>query len=87
VSLLEEKIIYENMEYEPNLHKEFNLNNQDKKERMKELIFYKMIELINQSRSYMLGPEKTATARFVSKNSMDVYLMLKKLLKKVRSEN
>jgi len=70
------------MEYEPNLHKEFNLNNQDKKERMKELIFYKMIELINQSRSYMLGLEKTTIARFVSTNSMDVYLMLKEVIKK-----
>ena len=41
-----------------------------------------MIELINKSKSYMLGPEKTATARFISKHYMDVYKILKEIIKK-----
>jgi len=82
VNLMEEKLVYKNLEYQHNLHKRSILYDRDNKERVNELIFYKMIELINRSRSYMLGPEKTATAKFISKNIIDVYVILKEIIKK-----
>ena len=86
MSLLDEKIIYENVEYKHNYHKELILIDRDKEEKLKELVFSKMIELINKSKSYMLGPEKTATARFISKHYMDVYKILKEIIKKDSNE-
>ncbi len=86
MSLLEEKIIYENMEYKPNNHKELILIDRDKEGKLNELVFKKMIELINKSRSYMLGPEKAVTARFISKYYMNVYEILKEVIKKESNE-
>ena len=82
VNLMEEKLVYKNLEYQHNLHKRSILYNRDNKERVNELIFNKMIELINGSGSYMLGPEKTATAKFITKNMIDVYMTLKEIIKK-----
>jgi len=86
VNLLEEKIIFENMEYNPNYHKELILIDRDKEGNLNKLVFEKMIELINKSRSYMLGPEKASTARFISKHYMDVYRILKEIIKKESNE-
>ena len=81
VNLMEEKLVYKNLEYEPNLHRKLILHDRDNKDRVDELIFNKLIELINRSRSYMLGPEKTAIAKFITKNIVDVYLILKEIIK------
>ncbi len=81
VNLMEEKLVYKNLEYQHNLHKRSMLSDRDIKERVDELIFNKMIELINGSGSYMLGPEKTATAKFITKNMIDVYMTLKEIIK------
>ena len=82
VNLMEEKLVYKNLEYQHNFHKRSILYDRDNEEKVNELIFNKMIELINSSRSYMLGPEKTATAKFITKNIMDVYMTLKEIIKK-----
>ncbi len=82
MSLLEKKIIYENVDYNLNLHEKSILNNGDKEDILKDLVFYKVIELINESRSYMFGPEKAVTARFISKHYIDVYKILKEIIKK-----
>ena len=79
---MEEKLVYKDLEYQHNLHKRSILYDRDNKERVNELIFNKMIELIKRSRSYMLGPEKTATAKFIAKNIIDVYMTLKEIIKK-----
>ena len=79
---MENKLVYKNLEYQHNRHKRSILNDRDNKERVNELIFNKMIELINRSRSYMFGPEITATAKFITKNIMDVYMTLKEIIKK-----
>lgn len=81
VNLMEEKLVYKNLEYQHNLHRKLILLDRDNKERDDELIFNKVIELINRSRSYMLGPEKTATAKFITRNIIDVYLILKEIIK------
>lgn len=81
VNLMEEKLVYKNLEYEHNFHKRSILYDRDNEEKVNELIFNKMIELINSSRSYMLGPEKTATAKFITKNMIDVYMTLKEIIK------
>jgi len=78
---MEEKLVYKNLEYQHNLHKRSILYDKDNNERVNELIFNKMIELMNNSRSYMLGPEKTATAKFITKNMIDVYMTLKEIIK------
>jgi hypothetical protein len=83
---LEEKIVYEKMDYKHNNHIELLLVEGEKEEILNYLVFKKMIELINRSRSYMLGPEKTSTARFISKHYLDVYKILKELIKKESSE-
>ena len=79
--MLEEKIVYENMEYESDIHKELSLKNRDNEKKLNDQVFKKIIELINRSTSYMLGPEKTSTARFISKHYMDVYETLKEVIK------
>ena len=79
---MEEKLLYKNLEYQHSLHRKLILHDRDNKERVDELIFNKMIELINRSRSYMLGLEKTATAKFITNNIVDVYLILKEIIKK-----
>lgn len=81
VNLMEEKLVYKNLEYQHNLHEKSILYDRDNKERVNELIFNKMIELINRSRSYMLGPEKAVTAKFITKNMIDVYMTLKEIIK------
>jgi hypothetical protein len=86
VSLLEEKIIYENMEYQTNYHKKLILIGRDQGRKLNDLVFEKIIELINKNKSYMLGPEKTSTARFISKHYMDVYEILKEVIKKENIE-
>ncbi len=78
---MEEKLVYKNLEYQHNLHRKLILHDRDNKEKVDELIFNKMIGLINRSRSYMLGPEKTATAKFITKNMIDVYMTLKEIIK------
>lgn len=45
-----------------------------------EIVYNKIIHLINQKRLHMLGPEKTKTAKFISENFMDVFLLLKELI-------
>ncbi len=82
VNLMEEKLVYKNLEYQHNFHRRSILYDRDNEEKVNELIFNKMIELINSSRSYMLGPEKTATAKFITKNMIDVYMTLKEIIKK-----
>ena len=82
VNLMEENLIYKNMEYQHYQHKKLISYDRDNKERVNELIFNKIVELINSSRSYMLGPEKTATAKFIAKNSLDVYKILKEIIKR-----
>ena len=82
VNLMEEKLVCKKVEYQHNLHKNSILYDRENKERINELIFNKMIELINSSRSYMLGPEKTATAKFITTHIMDVYMILKDIIKK-----
>ncbi len=79
---MEEKLVYKNLEYQHNFHKRSILYDRDNKETVNKLIFNKMIELINGSGSYMLGPEKTATAKFITKNMIDVYMTLKEIIKK-----
>lgn len=86
MSLLEEKLIFQNVDYNPNNLKELNLIDRDKEGNLNKLVFEKMIELINKSRSYMLGPEKTSTARFISKYYMNVYEILKEIIKKEINE-
>ncbi len=81
MSLLEEKIIYGKIEYKPDYHKELILIDRDIDGKLNDLIFDKIIKLINRSRSYMLGPEKTTTARFISRHFMDVYEILKEFIK------
>jgi len=81
VNLMEEKLVYKNLEYQHNFHRRSILYDRDNEEKVNELIFNKMIELINSSRSYMLGPEKTATAKFITKNMIDVYMTLKEIIK------
>ena len=81
VNLMEEKLVYKNLEYQHSLHKRSILHDRDNKETVNKLIFNKMIELIDSSRSYMLGPEKTATAKFITKNMIDVYMTLKEIIK------
>ena len=81
MNLLEEKIIYENMEYKPRYYKKMISIEGDKEGKLNDLVFKKIIELINKSRSYMLGPEKTATAKFITRNIMDVYTILKDIIK------
>lgn len=78
---MEEKLVYKNMEYQHNLHRRSILYDRDNKERVNELIFNRIIELIESSRNYMLGPEKTATANFITKNMIDVYMTLKEIIK------
>ena len=78
---MEEKLVYKNLEYQHNRYKKSILYDRDSKKRVDELIFNKMMELINRSRSYMLGPEKTATAKFITKNILDVYKILKDIIK------
>ena len=82
MSLLEEKIIVRKMDYNHNYHKDFFLINREKEEILNNLVFEKMIDLINKHRSYMLGPEKTSVARFISKHYKDVYEILKEIIKK-----
>ena len=86
MSLLEEKIIYKNVEYRFNHHKELILIDRNKERKSNDLGFKKIIELINKNRSYMLGPEKTSTARFISKHFLDVYEILKEIIKKENNE-
>ena len=86
VNLMEEKLVYKNLDYQHNLYEKSILYDRDNKERANELIFNKMIELINRSRSYMLGPEKASAARFISKHYMDVYRILKEIMKKESNE-
>jgi len=81
MKLLEEEIIYKNMEYKAIEYKKMISIERDKEEMLNDLVFKKIIELINKSRSYMLGPEKASTARFISKHHMDVYEILKKIIK------
>ncbi|MFX1338452.1 MAG: hypothetical protein ACFFDK_07570 [Promethearchaeota archaeon] len=79
---MEEKIVVEKMEYKHDYHKELFLIDREKEEILNDLVFKKMIALINKSRSYMLGPEKTSAARFISKHYRDVYKILKEIIKK-----
>jgi len=81
VNLLEEKILNHEMEYKIDSVKDLILNDRDKEEKFEELVFYKMIELINQKRAYMFGAQKAVTARVISKHSLDVYKILKELIK------
>ena len=74
------------MEYKTDYHKEMILIDRDRGEKLNNLVFKKINALINKSRSYMLGPEKSATARFISKHHMDVYKILKEVIEKENNE-
>jgi hypothetical protein len=83
---LEEKIVYEHMEYNTNNHKNMIALDRDMEKKVKDLVLEKIVKLINRSRVYMLGPEKTSTARFISKHYMDVYEILKEIIKNENRE-
>ena len=48
---------------------------------IEDLIFSNMIKIINQKEKFILGPEKTKIAGFISQNYFEVYLFLDSLLK------
>ncbi|TFG13285.1 MAG: hypothetical protein EU535_05135 [Promethearchaeota archaeon] len=79
---MEEKIKNRDVEFKINKYRDLILNDKDKEEKLEELVFYKMIELINQNSSYMFGAQKAVTARFISKHRVDVYNILKEILKR-----
>lgn len=56
-----------------NLKKELNI--------VKEIIFSNIIEIINQKEKFILGPEKSKVARFISQNYIDIYILLDNLLR------
>lgn len=82
MNLLEEKIKNLDMEYKINNDKDLILDDRDKEEKLEELVFYKIIELINQNKSYLFGAQRAVTARFISKHRVDVYNILKEILKR-----
>jgi len=81
VNLLEEKILHRDMENKLDFNKDLVLSDRDQEERFEKLVFHKMIELMNQNRTYMFGTEKAATAKFISKHRMDMYKILKEIIK------
>jgi hypothetical protein len=81
VNLLEEKILHRELECKLDFTDDLVLTNRDKEESLEKLVFYKIIELMNQKKTYMFGAEKAATARFISKHRIDVYKILKEIIK------
>ena len=43
-------------------------------------LFEEIIKLINKKKCYMLGPEKSITARFFAENYKEIYEILDKIL-------
>jgi len=63
----------------------FNENHNDHKKlernlHIREDIYRKIINLINDKRYYMLGPEKGLTARFIAENHEDIFQILIKII-------
>ena len=87
MKLLEEKTKNRDKEYKINYDKDLILNDKDKEEKLEELVFYKMIGLINQNRSYILGAQRAVTARFISNHRVGVYNTSIKFLKDDLSES
>jgi hypothetical protein len=57
-------------------------NNLEINKRNKEIIFQKIIQLIIQKNYYMLGPEKTITAKFIAENHADILQILSEVIRK-----
>ncbi|MBN1217039.1 MAG: hypothetical protein JXA99_16575 [Candidatus Lokiarchaeota archaeon] len=54
-----------------------NFKKNEEKEDFQEKIYNQIIKLINSRKSIIFGPEKSKTAKFISKNYLDVYKILK----------
>jgi len=78
--MLKENIIEENLDGVYYHHKRLIHNSKNKAIPDKE-IFKKIIDLMYKKNSYMLGPEKSKTARFIAQNSIDVYKIISEKLK------
>ena len=62
-------------------HHKYNNNSINQKDNLNK-IFHKIIEMIEGKKYYMLGPEKSKTARFIAENFMEIYNTFKSNIKK-----
>jgi len=76
-----EKIKFEDIKNSSEQKLQIRINLKKEQEFIEDLIFSNMIQIINQKEKFILGPEKTKIAGFISKNYLEVYLFLDSLLK------
>ena len=77
----EEKTKFEDIRNTLEQNMQTRINLKKEKEIIEDLIFSNMIQIINQKEKFILGPEKTKIAGFISQNYFEVYLFLDSLLK------
>ena len=74
--ILEKEIINTNSEGKPLEHKELDYKS---RKLIKAMVFKGVLKIIESKRTYMLSPEKTETARFISNHYDDVFRFLEKI--------
>ena len=77
----EEKTKFEDIRNTSEQNIQTRINLKKEKEIIEDLIFSNMIQFINKKEKFILGPEKTKIANFISQNYFEVYLFLDSLLK------
>ncbi|MBD3341468.1 MAG: hypothetical protein GF353_20360 [Candidatus Lokiarchaeota archaeon] len=80
--MIEERIEESNLDYVGSGFIKNIQNDKKNRKKLKEHIFDEVISLIYQKKTYMLGPEKTKTARFIATHFIDVFELLDNLINK-----
>ena len=74
--MIEEKLVSRKVDNRNNFEIT-NFKKNEEKEDFQEKIYNQIMKLINSRKSIIFGPEKSKTAKFISKNYLDVYKILK----------
>lgn len=74
--ILEEKIVDSNSEGESLEHQELDYK---PGKQVRAMVFRGILKIIDSKRTYMLGPEKTEAARFISNHYDDVFKFLENI--------